>query len=99
MAVVAPPSKNRYINRKDQPMPQAQAETMTLHEKLQIMMRSSELEKQGKKEEAMKIGKQVPLAPYLAKNIKDLLGLEALLQGFKNWIQDFRIEKCLNIDS
>jgi hypothetical protein len=62
-------------------MQPTQAQTMTLHEKLQIMMKSIELEKQGEKEEALKVGKQVPLAPYLAKNIKNLLGLEALLQG------------------
>jgi hypothetical protein len=58
-----------------------QTETMTLHEKLQIIMKSVELENQGKKEEAMRVGKQVPLAPYLAKNLKDLVGLEALLKG------------------
>jgi hypothetical protein len=54
---------------------------MTLEEKLAIGMKSIELEKQGKIEEAKTMGKQVPLAPYLAKFLKDHLGLEALLQG------------------
>jgi hypothetical protein len=58
-----------------------QTETMTLHEKLDIMMKSIELRDQGKIEEGMRVGRQVPLAPYLAKNLKDQVGLEALLQG------------------
>jgi hypothetical protein len=66
-------------------MPQAQ--TMTLDEKLDTIIKSIELEKQGKKEEAMKVGKQVPLAPYLAKFIKDYLGLEVLLEGGWNLVE------------
>ncbi|MDR2607448.1 MAG: hypothetical protein LBC57_03570 [Treponema sp.] len=57
-----------------------QTETMTLHEKLQIMMKSLELEKQGKQEEADRVRKTVPLQPYLAKFYKDHLGLDALLK-------------------
>jgi hypothetical protein len=44
-------------------------------------MKSLELEKQGKLEEAEKLKKQIPLAPYLAKFLKDHLGIDALLQG------------------
>ena len=51
---------------------------MTLHEKLAIGVKSIELEKQGKFEEAEKVLKQAPLPPYLAKFYKDHLGLEAL---------------------
>jgi hypothetical protein len=58
-------------------MPQAQ--TMTLHEKLQIGVQSIELKKQGKIEEAKKLENQIPMAPYLAKFYKDHLGLDALL--------------------
>jgi hypothetical protein len=60
-------------------MPQAQS--MTLHEKLQIGMKSYALEDQGKIAEAVKLRKQIPLAPYLAKFLKDHLGLDALLKG------------------
>ena len=55
-------------------------QTMTLHEKLQTGMKVIELEKQGKMEEAKKLRHQMPLAPYLAKFIKDHLGSEALLK-------------------
>jgi hypothetical protein len=58
-----------------------QAETMTLHEKLALRMKSLELEKQGNLKEAEKLKKQIPLAPYLAKTLKDFVGLEALLGG------------------
>jgi hypothetical protein len=57
-------------------MPQAQ--TMTLHEKLQIGMECIELEKEGK--EAKKLHNKIPMAPYLAKFFKDHLGLDALLK-------------------
>jgi hypothetical protein len=59
----------------------SQTQVMTLHEKLQIGMRSIELKKQGRIEEADKVKKQIPLPPYLAKFYKDHLGLEALLQS------------------
>ncbi|MDR2048220.1 MAG: hypothetical protein LBP69_02065 [Treponema sp.] len=54
---------------------------MTLSEKLDIVMKSIELEKQGKLEEADRVRKQAPLQPYLAKFYKDHLGLSALLQS------------------
>jgi hypothetical protein len=60
-------------------MPQSQL--MTLHEKLAISVQSIELEKQGKFEEAEKLMKSSPLSPYLAKFIKDYLGLDALLKS------------------
>jgi len=59
-------------------MPQI-VQTMTLHEKLQLGVKAIELKKQGKTEEAWKLGHKIPLAPYLAKFIKDHLGSEALL--------------------
>jgi hypothetical protein len=54
---------------------------MTLSEKLDIVMKSIELEKQGKSDEAERVRKQAPLQPYLAKFYKDHLGLNALLQS------------------
>jgi hypothetical protein len=59
----------------------SQAQTMTLDEKLDIFVEGIELRKQGKIEEGFKVGKMVPLAPYLAKILKDFVGLEALLEG------------------
>jgi len=58
----------------------AEAQLMTLQEKLRMGVESIELEKQGKLEESKKLRRQIPLAPYLAKFIKDYLGAEALLQ-------------------
>ncbi|GHU66808.1 hypothetical protein FACS189447_08310 [Spirochaetia bacterium] len=55
-------------------------QTMTLHEKLDTGMKVIELEKQGKFEEAEKLHKQIPMAPYLVKFYKDHLGLDALLK-------------------
>jgi hypothetical protein len=55
-----------------------QAKTMTLDEKLDIGLRSIELEKLGKFEEAERVLKQAPLPPYLAKFYKDHLGLATL---------------------
>ena len=60
--------------------PAVQSQMMILHEKLQLGMKSIELEKQGRFEEAERVHKQIPLAPYLAKFLKDHLGVEALLQ-------------------
>ena len=54
---------------------------MTLHEKLELGIKSIELRKQGKFEEAERVHKQIPIPPYLAKFLKEHLGLEALLQG------------------
>jgi hypothetical protein len=59
-------------------MPQNQ--TMSLHDKLELGVKSIELEEQGKFDEARKLGNQIPMAPYLAKFYKDHLGLDALLK-------------------
>jgi len=55
--------------------------TMTLAEKLDTIARSVELAKQGRLEDAAKLRRQAPLAPYLAKFLKDHLGLQALLDS------------------
>jgi hypothetical protein len=56
---------------------------MTLHEKLDIIVRSIELEDAGQLEEADRVRKQVPLSPYLAKWCKDMIGPNFLIeQGF-----------------
>jgi len=59
----------------------AQAQMMTLHEKLQLGVKSIELRKEGKFDEAKYAERKIPLAPYLAKFLKDHLGVDALLNG------------------
>jgi hypothetical protein len=59
-------------------MPQSQ--TMTLHEKLQTIIKSDELKKQGKPEEAEKLRRQIPMSPYLAKFAKQYLGADFLVK-------------------
>jgi hypothetical protein len=58
-----------------------QGKLMTISEKLDTIVKSIELEKQGKKKEAETLMKQTPLPPYLAKFYKDYLGLDVLLQS------------------
>jgi hypothetical protein len=60
-----------------------QTQPMTLHEKLEIGAKCRELEKQGKFDEAQKLEKSIPLAPYLAKVAKEKIGADFLInQGF-----------------
>jgi hypothetical protein len=56
-----------------------EAKLMTLHEKLDIGMKTIELKKQGKFEEAMLLSKTRPMPPFMAKLIKDHIGLDTLL--------------------
>ena len=58
-------------------MPQSQ--TMTLDEKLTIGCKAAELRKAGDEEEATRLMKTIPLPPYLAKVIKEKVGLDCLL--------------------
>ncbi|MDR1929316.1 MAG: hypothetical protein LBQ44_01680 [Treponema sp.] len=60
-------------------MPKTQP--MALHDKLQLIVKSIELEEQGKAEEAKKIGMQVPLAPYLTKFAKEKIGADFLIKS------------------
>jgi hypothetical protein len=62
---------------------QQTAETMTLHEKLELGVKAIELRKQGKLEEAMRVQKSIPLPPYLAKWAKKRIGADFLInQGW-----------------
>jgi hypothetical protein len=45
---------------------------MTLEEKIAIRMKSLELERAGKPEEAERMRRQIPMPPYLAKTIKEI---------------------------
>jgi hypothetical protein len=58
-----------------------QIETMSLGDKLDLVVKSVELEKEGKFEEADRVMKQMPLQPFLAKFYKDHIGLDALLKS------------------
>jgi hypothetical protein len=57
-----------------------QEEIMTLHEKLRLGVKSIELKKQGKIEEADRVFKQIPLPPYLAKFAKEKIGADFLIR-------------------
>jgi hypothetical protein len=52
----------------------AQTEIMTLGEKLDLAVKSIELEKQGKEDEAQQVRRQIPMSPYLAMFAKEYLG-------------------------
>jgi hypothetical protein len=58
-------------------MPQAQ--TMTLDEKLDIACRSAALRQAGDEEGASRLLMTTPLPPYLAKVVKEKVGLDCLL--------------------
>jgi hypothetical protein len=53
---------------------------MTLDEKLAISCKAAELDKSGDKEGAMRLMKTAPMPPYIAKVIKEKVGLDILLQ-------------------
>ena len=57
----------------------SQAQTMTIEEKLAIGCKAAELRKAGDEEGASRLLKTAPLPPYLAKVIKEKVGLDCLL--------------------
>ena len=57
---------------------------MTLDEKLSISVRSIELKKAGRLEEAEKLMRQIPLPPYLAKAAKEVYGADFLVENGYN---------------
>jgi hypothetical protein len=73
--------KGQYTQNKENSMQQI-AQTMTLQEKLAILMKIIEMEKQGKAEEAEKMHREIiPMLPYMAKWAKDHLGTDFLIEG------------------
>jgi hypothetical protein len=54
---------------------------MTFREELAIRVQTVELEKQGKKEEAMRLSKTIPLPPWMAKFLKEKVGVDYLRQS------------------
>ena len=55
------------------------SQTMTLDEKLTVGCKAVELSKAGDEEGYSRLMRSVPLPPYLAKVIKDKVGLDCLL--------------------
>jgi hypothetical protein len=54
---------------------------MTEHEKADIYMQSLELKKEGKIAEAVAMKRTIPLPAYLAKFVKENVGVECLIQA------------------
>jgi hypothetical protein len=54
---------------------------MTLHEELALTVKSIELEKQGKIEEADRLERSIPLPPWLAEWGKKYMGADFLING------------------
>jgi len=61
-----------------------QHQPMTLDEKLAITNKAAALRKAGDEEGASRLLRSVPIPPYMAKVIKDKLGLDILLQCGRN---------------
>jgi hypothetical protein len=60
----------------------SQKQTMTIHEKLEVSMKAHEYLEAGNKAEADRIlREELPLAPYLAKAVKEFSGADFLLKG------------------
>jgi hypothetical protein len=57
-----------------------QVETMTLDEKLAIACKAAALSQAGDEEGASRLLRTAPLPPYLAKVIKEKVGLDCLLE-------------------
>ena len=57
---------------------------MTEREKADIIMKSLELEKAGRKEEALNMRKAIPMPAYLAKIFKEKVGADFLIQTGRN---------------
>ncbi len=60
-------------------MPQAQ--TMTLDEKLAIGCKAAELSEAGDEEGYDRLIRSVPMPPYLAKIMKEKIGVDYLING------------------
>ena len=60
-------------------MPQAQ--TMTLDEKLAIGIKAAELRKAGDREGALRLMKTAPMPPYIAKVMKEKMGVDFLINS------------------
>jgi len=58
-----------------------QAQTMTLDEKLTIGCKAAELRKAGDEEGYDRLIRSIPMPPYLAKVMKEKMGVDYLING------------------
>ena len=56
-------------------------QTMTLDEKLAIGCKAAELRKAGDREGYSRLMRTIPMPPYLAKVMKEKIGLDFLING------------------
>jgi hypothetical protein len=63
---------------------QMEHKLMTEQEKAKIVMKSIEMEDAGRKEEAMELLRTIPLPPYMAKFIKEKIGVDFLVDSGYN---------------
>jgi hypothetical protein len=63
-------------------MPQKQM--MTIHEKLEVLMKAHEYREAGNVAEANRITLELPMPSYIAKFAKEFLGTEVLIKGGYN---------------
>jgi hypothetical protein len=64
---------------KEFPMPKAQ--TMTIEEKMDTLMKARALEKAGDYEAASRLTRSIPMPPYLAKIYKEKVGADHLVNS------------------
>jgi hypothetical protein len=68
-----------FLIKKEHTMDQKQ--TMSTEERLDLIVKGGEYLRAGNKAEAMRLMKQVPLAPHLAKVAKEFIGADFLIKG------------------
>jgi len=79
MAPLPDTTESKYNGIKEKPMPQAQ--TMTLDEKLATLVKAIALKKAGDRDGYDRLTKSVPMPPYLAKIMKEKMGVDFLING------------------
>jgi hypothetical protein len=63
----------------------SQKQMMTIHEKLELLMKAHEYREAGNVAEANRITREeLPMPPYLAKVVKEFSGADFLLKGKYN---------------
>jgi hypothetical protein len=64
----------------------SQKQTMTIHEKIELLMKAHEYREAGNAAEAQRISlEELPMPPYLAKAVKEFSGADFLLKGRYNY--------------
>jgi len=79
MAVLQDAMESKYNIIKEKPMPQAK--TMTLDEKLAISNKACLLLQAGDREGYSRLTRSIPMPPFLAKIMKEKMGVDYLING------------------